>query len=182
MRAGIQRDWTSSTEPGAICILGNPWGVSSVGRAPRSQRGGRGFESPTLHQARVPPLCLPETPVLPGEGPDPRFVNRRLPIVLSWGPTRPGCGWADAASPTATMVTAEVLPPWRWGMCGPILVGAPEGAATRPIGGDDDGNDCVGDFLVEGKSAGPRGGEADLPGLLRPRLRELREDGYRDVS
>ena len=26
------------------------WGCSSVGRAPRSQRGGKGFESPQLHQ------------------------------------------------------------------------------------------------------------------------------------
>lgn len=25
------------------------WGVSSVGRAPRLQRGGQGFKSPTLH-------------------------------------------------------------------------------------------------------------------------------------
>ena len=26
------------------------WGVSSAGRAPRLQRGGQGFKSPTLHQ------------------------------------------------------------------------------------------------------------------------------------
>jgi hypothetical protein len=26
------------------------WGRGSAGRAPRSQRGGRGFESPRLHQ------------------------------------------------------------------------------------------------------------------------------------
>jgi hypothetical protein len=28
----------------------HPWAASSVGRAPRSQRGGRGFESPAVHQ------------------------------------------------------------------------------------------------------------------------------------
>jgi hypothetical protein len=30
--------------------LADPWAASSVGRAPRSQRGGRGFESPAVHQ------------------------------------------------------------------------------------------------------------------------------------
>jgi hypothetical protein len=33
--------------------------VSSAGRAPRSQRGGRGFESPTVHH------CFDQTPNTP---------------------------------------------------------------------------------------------------------------------
>ena len=32
-----------------VCLAGSQWAVSSAGRAPRSQRGGRGFESPTVH-------------------------------------------------------------------------------------------------------------------------------------
>ncbi len=36
------------------------WGVSSVGRARRSQRRGRGFESPTLHQFPLVVSILPQ--------------------------------------------------------------------------------------------------------------------------
>ena len=32
------------------------WGCSSAGRAPRSQRGGRGFESLHLHQETIEPI------------------------------------------------------------------------------------------------------------------------------
>src|SRR3954469_14450348 len=31
-----------------------PWGCSSAGRAPRSHRGGQGFESPHLHHLPIP--------------------------------------------------------------------------------------------------------------------------------
>ena len=46
----VQRPWVVATgRPGAGVILRGPWGCSSVGRAPRSHRGGQGFESPHLH-------------------------------------------------------------------------------------------------------------------------------------
>ena len=35
--------------PGPAILAGWPWGCSSAGRAPRSHRGGQGFESPHLH-------------------------------------------------------------------------------------------------------------------------------------
>ena len=33
-----------------VILAAGPWGCSSAGRAPRSHRGGQGFESPHLHQ------------------------------------------------------------------------------------------------------------------------------------
>src|SRR4029077_10353207 len=38
-----------SASPYAGTPPGRPWGCSSAGRAPRSHRGGQGFESPHLH-------------------------------------------------------------------------------------------------------------------------------------
>lgn len=38
------------------------WGVSSVGRAPRLQRGGQGFKSPTLHHLIISEvICMKKT-------------------------------------------------------------------------------------------------------------------------
>src|SRR5215212_8817376 len=46
--------------PSATCGPGaRPWGCSSAGRAPRSHRGGQGFESPHLHHLPSPG---PESP------------------------------------------------------------------------------------------------------------------------
>jgi hypothetical protein len=71
------------------------WGASSVGRALRSQRRGRGFNSPALHQIYFPPLpavtglhiagnlCgkIPFRPVCRGDGPQPmRVIGIRVEI------------------------------------------------------------------------------------------------------
>jgi hypothetical protein len=45
-RRGIQKSRET-----VLRSTGNPRAVSSAGRAPRSQRGGRGFESLTVHQS-----------------------------------------------------------------------------------------------------------------------------------
>jgi hypothetical protein len=41
---------------GVCYIVVVSWATSSVGRAPRSQCGGRGFESPVVHQIPQNPL------------------------------------------------------------------------------------------------------------------------------
>ena len=41
-------------ESTAIVQFASEWAASSVGRASRSQRGGRGFESPAVHQPLQP--------------------------------------------------------------------------------------------------------------------------------
>src|SRR6187401_1549827 len=44
----------SAAGPWQASPPGRPWGCSSAGRAPRSHRGGQGFESPHLHHLPAP--------------------------------------------------------------------------------------------------------------------------------
>jgi hypothetical protein len=53
-----------------------PWGCSSAGRAPRSHRGGQGFESPHLHQ--LPVLSAADWSGRPRDSPQ---VARRGPAL-----------------------------------------------------------------------------------------------------
>ena len=48
-RASGRRNPVRPAGRGPRATLGRPWGCSSAGRAPRSHRGGQGFESPHLH-------------------------------------------------------------------------------------------------------------------------------------
>ena len=50
-----------------MCVLGNPWGYSSVGRALPSHGRGQGFESPYLHHnALTKKMSEPEKPAAAG--------------------------------------------------------------------------------------------------------------------
>ena len=70
-----------------------PWGCSSAGRAPRSHRGGQGFESPHLHhlprnpgpRVRLPIRMRPNRIVLVGMmGSGKSTVGRALADALGW--------------------------------------------------------------------------------------------------
>lgn len=54
------------TPVGRLDSIQIPWGYSSIGRALRSHRRGRGFESPYLHQAKTQSVTPPSiTRVIP---------------------------------------------------------------------------------------------------------------------
>lgn len=64
-------------------------GGSSVGRAPRSQRGGRGFESPPLHSGlREQAAGIPGFPTSPTSS-IPRGTSHAIPVCCD--------GWSSAA-------------------------------------------------------------------------------------
>ena len=116
-------DLLHSHPPSGGCgRLARSWGCSSAGRAPRSHRGGQGFESPHLHQS---PFCRSFPPHrsseacranLPHDSPFHRnshlvvWVRSNRNLLFAWcpatpatadGPTTldPANGAADARSP-----------------------------------------------------------------------------------
>ena len=112
---------TTPTGPAPAASATDPWGCSSAGRAPRSHRGGQGFESPHLHHPHSNRRRLGRR----------RRVRRARRAARSNGRAASGARPCDPGRREAT--TAQNRGPWpntrRWASSWMTTVSSASGGA-----------------------------------------------------